>query len=231
MVEHHLIDLNVPLTSLLPFLKSLLPVDSLGFSNTFHSSEDTRHHSLESAEVDVCTEVHELEDFLSVFLNLILDVHLTAALVLLLTGKRNVVAELFRVFLLHCLPVFIVKKSIGIGNTKEEPCESLELFCCLSVLNEETAEESTVWCNTSTSCKHDNRSFRFLLRHQHNLSSRSGKSKFSTRLSITQVVGADTLLSRILLSKLRIPVGCAAHTEGHGLTSEVISITGGSDGV
>ena len=45
----------------------------------------TRHHALETAEVDVCAAFQQVKDLVSVLLNLILDVHLAALLVLLLT--------------------------------------------------------------------------------------------------------------------------------------------------
>lgn len=45
----------------------------------------TWHHALETAEVDVCAVVQQVKDLICVFLHLVLNVHLAALLVLLLT--------------------------------------------------------------------------------------------------------------------------------------------------
>mmetsp|Transcript_9288 Transcript_9288/g.14662 ORF Transcript_9288/g.14662 Transcript_9288/m.14662 type:complete len:383 (-) Transcript_9288:62-1210(-) len=221
----------MPLARLLPGLKSVLPAESLVLGDILHSLQNSRHHTLESAEVDVGAEVHELEDFLSVLLDLVLDVHLAALFVLLLTGESNIVAELVRVLLLHALPVLVVEEGVGVGDTEEEPGETLELVGSLSILDKETAKESTVRGNTSTSGKHDDGGLRGSLGHEHNLSGRSSKSELGTGLGIAEVVGADSLLGRVLTSKLRVPVSGTTNAEGHGLAIELITITGGCDGV
>lgn len=47
--------------------------------------EVTWHHALQPTEVDVCTVVQQVKDLICVLLHLVLDVHLAALLVLLLT--------------------------------------------------------------------------------------------------------------------------------------------------
>lgn len=53
----------------------------------------TWHHALQSTEVDVCAVIQQIEDLICVLLNLILDVHLTALLILLLSGQGVVHSE------------------------------------------------------------------------------------------------------------------------------------------
>lgn len=53
----------------------------------------TWHHALQSTEVDVCAVVKQVKDLVGVLLDLILDVHLAALLVLLLTGQGVIHSE------------------------------------------------------------------------------------------------------------------------------------------
>mmetsp|Transcript_8446 Transcript_8446/g.16594 ORF Transcript_8446/g.16594 Transcript_8446/m.16594 type:complete len:400 (+) Transcript_8446:260-1459(+) len=226
-----LVHLDMPLLVLLPLLQGLLPGLALALGNVFHGTKHTRHHALQTAEVDVGSEVHELEDLLTVLLDLVLNVHLATLLVLLLTGERHVVAELVGVLLLDGLPVVIVQESVGVGDAEEEPGQALELLAGLSVLDEQAAKETTVRGDTGTGRKHDDRGLGGLLGHEHNLSGRSGEGEFLSGLGIAEVVGADALLGRVLASKLRIPVGSTTDAKGHGLSIELVTVTGGSNGV
>merc|ERR1712125_66900 len=84
-----LVDLDVPLLGLLEPLDPLVVVDSLLLANSREHFLNSRHHSLESAEVHVRAVLELVEDLVGVLLDLVLDVHLSPLLVLLLAREAH----------------------------------------------------------------------------------------------------------------------------------------------
>merc|ERR1712216_401278 len=80
-----LVDLDVPLAGLLPLGELVLPDEALLGGDLLEHASDARHHALKAAEVRVRAVVHALEDLVRVLLDLVLDVHLAAVDVGLLT--------------------------------------------------------------------------------------------------------------------------------------------------
>mmetsp|Transcript_21509 Transcript_21509/g.32028 ORF Transcript_21509/g.32028 Transcript_21509/m.32028 type:complete len:348 (+) Transcript_21509:155-1198(+) len=226
-----LVDLNVPLLGLLQTLEPSIVVKSLGFSNSLKHGLDTRHHTLKTTEVDVSTIGKLVKDLIGVFLNLVLDVHLSSRLVFLFTGQGVVQTEVFGVLLLGSLEFIIVQKGITVGNTQEKPGFSLVGASGRSVLNKETSDKTTVGSNTSSGGNHDVVRVGVFFRHKHNLSGRSSHGHFRTWCGVTQKVGADTLLGGIVSLEFRAPVGSTTHTERSGLSRHVITVTRRGDGV
>ena len=74
----YLVDLNVPLLLLLQALDPLVVVNVLASGNSLEHVLDSRHHSLKTAEVDVGTVLELGENLVGVFLDLVLDVHLSS---------------------------------------------------------------------------------------------------------------------------------------------------------
>ena len=101
-----------------------------------HDSDlDSGHHALEAAEVDVSTLVQGVKNLIGVLLYLVLDVHLATLLVEgPLAGKSVVKANLVRVGAQVGLELLIVKESILVGNSEEQPCETLEVLSGRSAL-------------------------------------------------------------------------------------------------
>ena len=226
-----LVHLNVPLLLGLQALEPLIIVKSLLLGNTLKHVLDSGHHSLQSAEVDVGTVVQLLENLVGVLLNLVLDVHLAAILVGLLTGKSVVETEVVRVVLLDLLPLVVVEEGVAVGNTKEQPGLALVGVSSRGVLGEQTADESTVRGDTGSGGNHDEVGLGVLLRHEHDLSGGSSHLDLGTRLGVAQEVGADSLLGGIVGLKLGAPVGGATNAKGSGLSGHVITVTTGGDGV
>ena len=226
-----LVHLNVPLLLGLQSLEPLVVVDSLLVTDFLQHVLDSRHHTLESTEVDVGATVELAEDLISILFNLILDVHLSTLLVLLFTAQGIVQTELVRVRLLDSLELVVVQEGITVSNTEEQPSLSLVRLGGGGFFNKETADETTVGGNTGTGGNHDVVSVGVLLRHQHNLSGRSSHLNFITRLGVTEEVRADTLLGRIFGLKFRAPVGGATDAKTSSLSSHVITITAGSNRV
>mmetsp|Transcript_29335 Transcript_29335/g.39151 ORF Transcript_29335/g.39151 Transcript_29335/m.39151 type:complete len:255 (-) Transcript_29335:583-1347(-) len=220
-----LINLYMPLLTFLQTLQPLVIIQSLTFSNSFQHLLNSRHHTLQPTEVNVRTIAEFIKDLISVFLDLVLNVHLTTLLVLLLTGKSVIQSEVIGVVLLHNLPFVIVQQSIRVGNTKEEPCLSLVSITSRGVLGKQSADETSVGGNTSSGSYHDVIGGGVFLRHKHNLASRSSHHDLSTRLGVTEEVRADTLLCRIICLKLRAPIGCTTDTKRSSLTSHIVTIT------
>ena len=205
--------------------------NTLLIANALEHVLDSRHHALEAAKVDVGTVVKLGEYLISVFLNLVLDVHLASLLVLLLTGKSIVQTEVVRELLLGGLPLVIIKESIAVSDTKEEPGLTLVGIAGGRILDKKAADETAVRGNTGTSSNHDVVGRRILLREEHNLAGGASHHDLSTGLSVAKEVGADTLLGRIVGLELRAPVGGTTHTERTSLSRHVITITGGGDRV
>jgi hypothetical protein len=101
-----------------------------------HDSDlDSGHHALEAAEVNMGTLVQGVENLIGVLLYLVLDVHLATLLVEgALAGKSVVKANLVRVGAQVGLKLLIVKERILVGNSEEQPCETLEVLAGRSAL-------------------------------------------------------------------------------------------------
>merc|ERR1719487_610472 len=110
-----LVDLDVPLAVLLPLLLDLGPVETLALGDPLQHFCDPRHHALEAAEIDVRALVHAVEDLVRILLDLILDVHLAAVCVRLLSGERVVEAEVVRVRFEDRLPLVVVEEGVRVG--------------------------------------------------------------------------------------------------------------------
>ena len=227
----YLVDLNVPLLLLLQALDPLIVVNALAGSNFLEHILDSRHHTLKTAEVDVGSVLQLGEDLIGVFLNLVLDVHLSSLLVGLFTRKGVVDSKVLRESTLGLLEFVVVKEGIAVSNSQEQPSFSLVGLGGRGVLVEKTTDESTVRGDTSSGGNHDVVGGRVLLRHEHNLSGRSGHLNFIARLGVTEEVGADTLLGWVLSLELRAPVGGTTDAQRSSLTSHVVSVSRRGDGV
>ena len=108
---------------------------------------DTRHHALEATKVDVGTTVELVEDLVSIFLNLILDVHFATLLVLLFAGESVVETEIVGVLLLDRLPLVIVEEGITVGDAEEKPGLALVSIGGGRVLDKKATDETTVGSN------------------------------------------------------------------------------------
>jgi len=172
-----------------------------------------------------------VKDVIGVFLNLVLDVHLSSILVFLLTRKSVVKFEVIGVLLQDLLPFVIVQEGIRVGNSKEQPGSSLVGVSGGGVFSEKTTDETTVGGNSGSGGNHDVVSVRLLLGHKHNLSGRSGHVDLISGLGITQEVRADSLLGWVISLQLRAPIGGTTDTERSSLSGHVISVTGRGDGV
>jgi hypothetical protein len=67
----------------------LLIVEALAVVTVLIRGLDTGHHTHESAKVNVRTIVQLVEDLVRVFLDLVLDVHLSTRLVLLFPAQND----------------------------------------------------------------------------------------------------------------------------------------------
>ncbi len=221
----------MPLLGLLESLEPGIVVNVLVGTGLLEHILDSRHHSLKTTEVDVGSVVELLENLISVLLNLVLDVHLSSALVLLFTGKGVVDTKVIGESGLGLLELVIVKKGVGVGNSEEKPCLSLVCLGGGGLLVKETTDESTVRGNSGSGGNHDVVGGGVLLRHEHNLSGGSGHLNLITRGGVAEEVGADSLLGGIVCLELRAPVSGTTNTKGSGLSGHIISVTGGGDGV
>jgi hypothetical protein len=221
----------VPLSLLLKSLDEFFVINSLALAHLSKHILNSRHHSLQTAEVHVGTGIKLGEDLIGVLLNLVLDVHLSSLLVVLFTRKCVVKTEVIGELFLGGLEFIVVEKSIGVGNSKEQPGLSLVNIGGGGGLEEKTTDESTEWGNSSSCGNHDVIGGGVLLGHEHNLTGGSGHHDFVTGLGVTQEVGADSLLGWIVGLELRAPVGGTTDTEGSSLSGHIITVTGGGDGV
>ena len=228
---NNLVNLNVPLSTLLKSLDEFIVINSLTLTNSLKHILNSRHHSLQTAEVHVGTIVKLLKDLIGILLNLVLDVHLSSVLVLLFTGKSVVKTEVLGEFLLGGLEFIVVEEGVGVGNSEEEPGFSLVDIGGGGVLEEETTDESTEGGDTGSGGNHDVVGGGVLLGHEHDLSGGAGHLDLITGLGVTQEVGADSLLGGVLGLKLGTPVGGTTDAEGSSASGHIITVTGGGDGV
>jgi hypothetical protein len=226
-----LVDLDVPLLGLLQSLEPLVVVKILLFGNSLQHVLDSRHHALKTAEVDVSTVIQLFENFVGVFLDLVLDVHLSARLVLLFTRKSIVDTEVFGELLLGLLELVIIKKGVAVCDTKEQPSFSLVGLGGRGVFGEQTTDKSTVRSNSSSGGNHDVISGGVFFGHKHNLSGGSSHHNFRSGLGVAKEVGADTLLGGIVSLEFRVPVSCPTDTKGSGLSGHVVTVSRRGDRV
>ena len=224
-----LINLNVHLVVVLESLVELVPVKTLLGGHTLEHLQNPRHHSLETAEVHVGSVLHEVKDLVGVLLDLVLNVHLSTALVGLLPRQGIVNPELVRVGLDARLDLVIVQLGVRVGDSHEQPRESSELIV-RDVLHEHPTPEGTERSNSGSGGDHDDHGIRVLREEQH-LSGRPSHGDLGSRGSIAEEVGADTLLGGVLSSELRAPVGGPADAQGGGLSVEAVSVPGGGNGI
>lgn len=192
---------------------------------------DSRHHSLETAEVNVGSVAELVKDLVGVFLDLVLDVHLSAVLVGLFTGESVVELEVIGVLLQDLLPLVVVEESVRVGNSEEEPGGSLVGLGGRGLLNKQTADESTVRGDSGTGGNHNVVRLGVLFREKHDLSGRSGHLDLVTGRGVAKEVGADSLLGRVLGLELGAPVGGTTNAKRSGLSGHVVSVSGRGDGV
>mmetsp|Transcript_774 Transcript_774/g.1825 ORF Transcript_774/g.1825 Transcript_774/m.1825 type:complete len:343 (-) Transcript_774:65-1093(-) len=221
----------MPLLGLLKSLEPLVVRNSLLLTDSLEHVLDSRHHSLKSAEVDVGTGVKLVEDLVGVLLDLILNVHLSSLLVLLLTAEGVVETEVVGVTGLRVLELVVVKEGVRVGNSEEEPGLTLVDISGGGVLEEQTADESTVGGDTGTGGNHDVVGVGVLLGHEHDLTGRAGHLQLISRRGVTEEVRADSLLGGVIGLELGAPVGGTADAERSSLAGHVISVPRGGDRV
>merc|ERR1719163_1122053 len=129
------------------------------------------------------------------------------------------------------LELLVVEERVLVGDTEEEPGETLEVLASGGGLAEEAAEEGAEGGDTGAGGNHDVGHVGVILGHEHNLARRASELDLVTGLGIAQVVGADTLLGGGVGLELRAPVGGAAHAQGGGLAILEITVAGGRDRV
>ena len=214
----NLVHLHVPLALLLETGEVLFEVDALGLADILEHVLDARHHALKTAEVHVRALVECVEHLVSVLLNLVLDVHLATLLVgRALTREGVVEAHLVGVLAEVHLELLVVEEGVLVGDTEEEPGETLEVLASGGGLAEEAAEEGAEGGDTGASGNHDVGHVGVILGHEHNLARRASQLDLVTGLGIAQVVGADTLLGGVVGLELGAPVSGAAHAQSGGL--------------
>ena len=99
------------------------------------------------------------------------------------------------------------------------------------VLEEQTADESTVRGDSGTGGNHDVVGVGVLLGHEHDLTGRAGHRHLVSRGGVANEVRADSLLGGIVGLELGAPVRGATDAERSGLAGHVISVPRGGDGV
>ena len=213
----------MPLSSFLPSSQSGIPIQSLLLGHNLEHLQDTRHHTLEPAEIDVSTLVKATKDLISILLHLVLDVHLSTLGVRLFPREGIVELEVGELRL-NRLPLSIVEQGVRISYTEEEPSSTLVSFCSRGVLNKQAAQEGSsnkqlqhnefhgyhdalpVRCNASTSGNHDEICIRLVFWHEHHFTSGTSEHHLIPGLRITKEVRADPFLRRVFTAKLRVKV-------------------------
>eukprot|EP00962_Isochrysis_galbana_P059549 scaffold33222_cov129-Isochrysis_galbana.AAC.4 len=200
----------MPLALGLPLLKLVFPDDALSLRDALEHLGDARHHALQAAKVHVRAIVHAGEDLVRVFGDFVLDVHLAAVLVGLLTRERVVNAEVLRVRLKDRLPLVVVEQRVLVGHAEEEPGKAFVHLAVGRLLDEQAADEGAVGRDAGAGGDHDEVCGSVLLGDEHHLARRA--------------VGAHALLGRVIGLELWAPIGGAAHAQRGGGTGHVVTV-------
>jgi len=219
-----LVHLNVPLALLLEAREVVVEVEALLGAHLLEHVLDAGHHALKAAEVHVGTLVKGVEHLVGVLLNLVLDVHLATLLVGgALTGEGVVHAHLVGVLAEVHLELLVVQESVLVGNTEEQPGETLEVLAGGGGLAEEAAEEGAEGGDTGAGGNHDVGHVGVVLGHEHHLAGGASELELIAGLGVAKEVGADALLGGVVGLELGAPVSGAANAEGGGLA--VLEVT------
>mmetsp|Transcript_17539 Transcript_17539/g.31714 ORF Transcript_17539/g.31714 Transcript_17539/m.31714 type:complete len:344 (-) Transcript_17539:96-1127(-) len=221
----------MPLLGLLESLDPLIIINSLVFAHIRKHIKNSRHHTLQTAEIHVCAVLQLGKDLIGILANLVLDVHLSSRLVLLFARESVVNSKVLGESCLGVLELVIVQKGVAVGHSEEQPGLSLVDGGGGRLLVKQTTDESTEGSNSSSGGNHDVIRGGVLLRHEHDLTSGSSHVHLGTWIGIAQKVGADSLLGGIVRLHLLVPVGGATDAEGSGGSGHVVSVAGGGDGV
>mmetsp|Transcript_13728 Transcript_13728/g.20411 ORF Transcript_13728/g.20411 Transcript_13728/m.20411 type:complete len:228 (-) Transcript_13728:515-1198(-) len=221
----HLIDFNMPLPCLFKFFQKFFVVHSFLTGHALQHGQNSGHHTLKSAEVNVGPVFELLEDFIGVLFHLVLDIHFASLRVRLLPGKGVVHPELVRVGFQHSLPFVIVQQRIFVCHAEEEPRVSLVVSGSGRLFNKQTAHEASVGSNTSAGCNHDHIGIKVLsFRQQHNLSSRASQRDTVPRLCIAQEIGTYSFFGGIFLAHFGIPISGPSHAQTRGCSGHVVPV-------
>merc|ERR1712050_170360 len=115
----NLVNFNVPLFL---FLQVLLPVfvnKTFALRNSFQHVLNSRHHSFQTAEVNMSSIVQLFKHFIGVLFNFVLNVHFSSLLVLLFTRKCIVKSEVVGEVSFRLLEFIIIEECIGVGNSQK----------------------------------------------------------------------------------------------------------------
>mmetsp|Transcript_38267 Transcript_38267/g.83980 ORF Transcript_38267/g.83980 Transcript_38267/m.83980 type:complete len:243 (+) Transcript_38267:589-1317(+) len=144
----------------------------------------------------------------------------------------------------------VIQERLRVGDTHEEPCQTLELPRSIGIGTDGVIEEEAAvrshGGNACTSCKHDDGGLGVIW-EQHLRTSRAGDEHILAHIHVANVVGAHTsvhlvlgersaglvclVLAHIAVGKLAIQLHHALHAERHGLRGLVVSHCRGRDGV
>mmetsp|Transcript_45079 Transcript_45079/g.134563 ORF Transcript_45079/g.134563 Transcript_45079/m.134563 type:complete len:343 (-) Transcript_45079:34-1062(-) len=216
---------------MLQALNELVVLHALLLAHALQHLLDAWHHALEATEVHVAARVaQQVKDLVGILLNLVLDVHLATALVLLpLAGQSVVQAEVLGAGGSDLLQLVIVQLAIRVRSTHEQPEQASELVVW-HIFKEQAAPERAERRNASAGGSHDNGGVGVLRQQQH-LAGGAGHHDLRARGSVAQEVGADTLLGWVIGLHLRVPVGGTAHAQRRGVAVERVTVAGRRDGV
>merc|ERR1719310_810387 len=180
---------------------------------------------------DFVADLEALEDFVGVLLDLVLDIHLAALLVLLLARERVVDAEIVGKLALGRLPLLVVEEGVAVGDAEEEPRQALVGLAGGRRLREEAADEAAVRRDARAGRDHDVVRVRFFFGHEHDLARRARHLDLLAGRGVAQKVRADALLRRVLLAHVGVPVSRAADTQRRRLAGHVVAVARRRDGV
>mmetsp|Transcript_9287 Transcript_9287/g.16635 ORF Transcript_9287/g.16635 Transcript_9287/m.16635 type:complete len:203 (+) Transcript_9287:68-676(+) len=187
-------------------LQPLIIIQTLLLGNTLQHFLDSRHHALQATKVNVSTLVKFVKHFICIFLHFVLDVHFSSLSIGLFSRQSIIQTEVIWEASFDILELIIIQESIRIGNTKEEPSLTLVCFRSWSFLKKEAPDKPTIRSNSCSSCNHDVVSGRILFWHKHDFSCRSCHLDLITWLGVTQEIGANSFLGRILSFEFRAPI-------------------------
>mmetsp|Transcript_16190 Transcript_16190/g.39580 ORF Transcript_16190/g.39580 Transcript_16190/m.39580 type:complete len:207 (-) Transcript_16190:691-1311(-) len=187
----------MPLLIGLVFLEFGAPIQSLVDSNLFQGFQNTRHHTLESTKVNVCSIVKSVHQIIGTFRQNILDVQLATLFVL--HFSRNGIGDFQttrRRSLLHGGKFLGIQQTARDGNSQNEPGSCLKLMTGNGFFHEQSMQKGSKGSNTSTSGDHDDIR-RGIFWKQHGLADGTSYLECSSWLGVAQEIGTDTLFGWI----------------------------------
>mmetsp|Transcript_4161 Transcript_4161/g.8618 ORF Transcript_4161/g.8618 Transcript_4161/m.8618 type:complete len:404 (-) Transcript_4161:117-1328(-) len=223
----------MPLTLLFQIRQVLLPIQSVLLRhNLFQRLQNTGHHTLQTAKVNVRTIVQSLQNHLRIFREHVLHVEFaTIVLVGHFPGNGVRGLKVLRVGLHHFLKFIVVQQPTRHGHAQDQPGLSIVQVSGDGVFGKQASQKGAKGSNAGSRGDHDEVRVLIIVGQEHGLADGTGDLDFFAGGNVAEVIAANSLFGRIDLTRGGVHVLGPSHAERDCFSVEQFTITRRGDTV